>query len=85
MKEIYKEYVWKEDFPNIGKTVRVWMPYEHKDQRNDIERYVAEIKYFTMTSEESIAEYICENFDINAVEVKHSRTDDGVVYYVNWP
>lgn len=89
---IIREKIWQETYDHLGLVIRWWIPNEGEDASYftalliRMDNYVRSLHcYCTEASPESIAEFMCENFLISAIEVKHIRTGYGVVNYVNWP
>lgn len=77
------------DLYAYGWLVRVWIDegevkesYGNTDLKEDIRLFVSTRPAASM---KEIATYVAGKDRVNAVQVKHAATGNGIVLYVNWP
>lgn len=84
-REILKEQIFKVESRYYN--ARFWIPEEHYSlelKQNMIDKF-HELNYDYMSgSTKELADYFCQKYEINAVEIT-AKDGTGSVYYVNWP
>lgn len=92
MSVITRERIIREEYEHLGLIIRWWIPDNGEEDKyffdmlSDMNNYLLKLYCFKPEARINvIAQYMCDNFKINAVEVTHSRTGYGVVNYVDWP